>query len=188
VWPRPRHNWVSIMQEWESIFPASISSSLGSAVEAIDRVASQTEVLSMFPEKYSDSDIESLSVHSFYLKKCAAQLETDFLAKASCLNSLRRNHEPPQGIGLSTHDYERMIESRLLDLAPVVDRIIKTETEEGLASRDADKLTRYRRLLKDITDLADFFRTGANPSPWIRFTDALARLDEKSADQALRTD
>ncbi len=186
MWPRPRHNWVSIMQEWESIFPASISSSLGSAVEAIDRVASQTEVLSMFPEKYSDSDIESLSVHSFYLKKCAAQLETDFLAKASCLNSLRRNHEPPQGIGLSTHDYERMIESRLLDLAPVVDRIIKTE--EGLASRDADKLNRNRRLLKDITDLADFFRTGANPSPWIRFTDALARLDEKSADQALRTD
>jgi len=173
------------MQEWESIFPASIASSLGSAVEAIDRVASQTEVLSVFPEKYSASDIMSLSVHSFYLKECAAKLETDFLTKAGCMNSLRK-HEAPQSIGLSTHDYERMIESRLLHLAPVVDRIIKTE--EGLASRDADNLTRNRRLLKDITDLADFFRTGANPSRWIRFTDALARLDEKSAEQALRTD
>jgi len=169
---------------WQKGFPEGIALNLGNMLKTLEKVAKQAEVLSMFPEKHSSADLQALNVHAFYLAEVPKILGKDFTLKADCLKSLRKNHQSTSS-GLSVVEYERMIESRLLVIAPIIENMVKAEEKLTTNKTSGLMLERSRQLSADVHMLMEFFKSGSEPSPWIQFSNALAKHDLAQADNSL---
>lgn len=161
-------------------FPKETAALLDRTISALESLGHETEkmgYISFYPE-YPQKHLMIVNAH--YFKTGAKKLREDVALKAGAYLQLL-NGQSPADIGIIDTQYDKFIGSRLKEIKPVLEDLIRLDEQAEQTNVIRLDLDKKRKLLEETRGLIRFFEIEPEPSFWMEFIHFLQQRDAKGA-------